>query len=289
MRPLPGAYQPAYRGGSWLFCMKWGAARRVHGNSGLIRLGAGLACLAVAAVACTGAVQQTANQPVTITVAAASDLQFALEEMVPLFQQEKGVRVQLTMGSSGNIAQQIENGAPIDVFLSADQSYIDRLQARGLIIDDTKQLYALGHLALAGNRASGTAVTRLEDLVRPGIKHIAIANPEIAPYGRAARQALQSAGIWEELRPKLVYGENVRQALQFVQTGDADAGIVALSIVGVPEVAAVPVDEELYDPLRQALAVVRGTHQEDAARQFAAFVTGPQGRNILRKHGFGLP
>lgn len=246
-----------------------------------------LALIAAMTMACSSAA--TSSGQARLIVGSAADLQFALEEMAPLFLRETGVKLDLSFGSSGSLATQIENGAPIDVFVSADEDYVARLQQKGLIIDDTRQVYAYGRLALVSSRSVGMEIKSPQDLLRPGLKHVAIANPDIAPYGRAARQALERVGIWEQIRPKLVYGENVRQTLQFVQTGDAEAGIVSLSIAQVPEVTYAPVDERLYDPLKQTLAVVLGTHQETAARQFIAFMTGPEGTSILSKYGFELP
>ncbi|MDP2726012.1 MAG: molybdate ABC transporter substrate-binding protein [Dehalococcoidia bacterium] len=244
----------------------------------------------VGAMACSPGAASSGGQPLpTITVAAAADVQFAFEEIAPLFQKEKGVKVEFTFGSSGSLAQQVENGAPIDVFVSADEGYVTQLQTKGLILDDTRQIYAFGHLVLVTNRATGLDPKRLEDLLRPDLKHVAMANPDVAPYGRAARQALTRAGFWDQIRPKLVYGENIRQTLQFVQTGNAEAGIVARSIANVPEVTSISVEDSLYDPLQQGLAVIRGTPQEIASREFVAFVNGPQGRSIMKKYGFTLP
>jgi len=246
-----------------------------------------LALAVTAAVGCSPATTPSAEK--RLTIGAASDLQFALEEMASLFLREKGVKLDLSIGSSGNLATQIENGAPIDVFMSANEDYVARLQQEGLIIDNTRQVYAYGYLALATNRNAGMDTKTLEDLLRPDLKHVAIANPDHAPYGTAARQALERAGIWDQVRPKLVYGENIRQTLQFVQTGNAEAGIIAMSIVQVPEVTYVPVDTRFYDPLRQTLAVSRKTDHEAEAREFIAFVNGSEGRSLLNKYGFVLP
>lgn len=225
----------------------------------------------------------------TITVGAAADLQFAFTELGRLFEERTGHKVTFTFGSTGNLAKQIENGAPIDLFAAANVSFVDDLRAKGRIIPETQQLYALGRIVVAGNKAAGVTVQRLEDLLDPKIKHVAIANPDHAPYGLAAKQALISAGIWEQIQPKLVLGENVRQTLQYIQTGNAEAGVVALSIAGVPEIAYTLVDEKLHAPLNQALGVVKGSPSEGAAREFAAFIMGPVGQPIMQKYGFQLP
>ena len=224
-----------------------------------------------------------------ITVAAAADLQFAFGEIGQLFQRETGHKAVFIFGSSGTLATQIENGAPVDVFAAANSQFVDDLRARGMLLGDTQQLYALGRIVLAGDKRSGLSLREVDELARPDVKRVAIANPEHAPYGRAARQALEARGIWEQVRPKLVYGENVRQALQYIQTGNAEAGIVALSIANVAEVDYVLVDEGLHQPLRQALAVVAGSKHEQAARELIVFINGPLGRPIMKKYGFLLP
>jgi len=228
------------------------------------------------------------SQP-ELTVAAAADLQFAFTDIGALFEQECGCKVTFIFGSSGNLAAQIESGLPVDLFASADIAYVDGLREKGLILEDTQQLYAVGRIVLAVNKDSGLQVENLRDLLKPEVTKVAIANPDHAPYGIAAMQALQSEGIWEELKPRLVYGENVRQALQYVQTGDAPAGIVALSVADVPEISYTLIDDSLHRPLRQSLAVLRRTGEEQLARDFIDFVNGPQGRPIMKKYGFVLP
>ncbi|MBI5286892.1 MAG: molybdate ABC transporter substrate-binding protein, partial [Deltaproteobacteria bacterium] len=146
-------------------------------------------------------------EPKTLTIAAAADLSFALKEIVQGFEREKGIKVILSFGSSGLLAQQIENGAPFDAFFSANAGYIERLKGKGLIISGSETLYARGRIVLAVNRASGIKVERLEDLLNPNIRKVAIANPNHAPYGQAAKEALKSLNLWDRLIPKLVYGE----------------------------------------------------------------------------------
>ena len=132
-------------------------------------------------------------------------------------------------------------------------------------------------------------MTSLSDLTNPAIEHIAIANPEHAPYGVAAMQALQSAGLWEQVKPRLVYGENVSQALQYIQTGNAQAGIISLSVARVPEISWTLIDDRLHKPLDQALVVINRSAQVNQAKAFIAFINGPQGRPIMKKYGFLLP
>jgi len=232
-----------------------------------------------------------ATPPTTepLLVAAAADLQFAFSEIGDRFHTQTGHVVRFSFGSTGLLTQQIENGAPFDVVAAANTSYIDRLREKGLIIPNSQRLYAQGRLVLVVNRKAGVSVTTLADLQTPAVQKIAIANPAHAPYGLAAQQALRSADLWEALQPKIVFGENVRQTLQFVQTGDAQAGIVSLSIANVPEVTYTAIDTSLHEPIDQAMAILKRTKQEGVARQFIAFVNGPEGRPIMKKYGFLLP
>jgi molybdate transport system substrate-binding protein len=239
-------------------------------------------------VGCASMLARAPSNP-ELTVAAAADLQFAFTEVAELFEQETGHAVTLVFGSTGQLAQQIENGAPFDLFAAANISFVKQLQQQGLLVDDTVALYARGRIVLAVNRQADITVVTLADLLNPAIGTIAIANPDHAPYGLAAKQALQTAGLWDELQPKIVFGENVRQTLHYIQTGDAMAGIVALSVANVPEVSWVLLDEGLHQPLDQALAVVRTSKQIETARAFASFINGEKGRPIMRNYGFILP
>src|SRR5262249_23186329 len=152
-----------------------------------------------------------------------------------------------------------ESGAPFDLLLSADVETVERLEKQGLLVPGTRQVYAVGRIVLASSRKSGASVKDLKDLLAPGIRKVAIADPAVAPYGAAAREALQKSGVWDRVQPKLVLGENIRQTLQFIQTGNAEAGIVALSIANVPEVTWRPIDPRLHRPLEQGLGIPRGT------------------------------
>jgi molybdate transport system substrate-binding protein len=224
-----------------------------------------------------------------LTVAAAASLQFALAEIGRLFEEETGQAVVFSFGSSGNLARQIEHGAPLDVFASANAAYVEQLRAKGLIVAASQRVYAQGQVVLAVNRASGVQVERLEDLLGADVTYVALANPAHAPYGLAAQQALQSAGLWEALQPKLVYGENVRQAMQFVQTGNAEAGLVALSVADVPGLDYTLLEASLHQPLDHVIAVVQGTPRLEASERFIAFVRGPLGQRVLRRYGFQIP
>jgi molybdate transport system substrate-binding protein len=228
-------------------------------------------------------------KPPVLTVYGASDLTVAFREIAALFEKGTGTKVVLVLGSTGNLAKQIEHGAPADIFFAANASFVDDLQTKGAVIPETRQLYAQGRIVLAVPRDSKLPIQRLEDLRRPDVKRIAIANPEHAPYGRAAQEALQAAGVWDALKPRLVYGENIRHALQFIETGAVDAGIVALSVADTPAVRYVPIDPALHAPLNQIAAVVKRSARPELAIAFLQFVNGPEGRPIMKRYGFLLP
>lgn len=223
-----------------------------------------------------------------LLVAAAADLVFALREIGPRFEQAHRAKVTFTFGSSGQLTQQIQHGAPVDVFFAANLAYVEELRATGAVLADSVEPYARGQLALV-TRRGGSGPGTLSDLARKDVKRIGIANPTHAPYGVAAREALVSARVWAQVQPKLVYGENVRQALQFLETGNVDAAIVALSLAQAPDLRVSLVDPNLHRPIIQAAAVTARSRQPDLARAFIRFVQGPQGRPVLERYGFLPP
>jgi len=227
--------------------------------------------------------------PVTLTVSAASDLTPAFEELGKLFTNDTGIKVTFNFGSTGQLTQQIEQGAPVDLLAAANVSFVEELERQNLILPNTKALYAQGRITLWTRSDSSLKLDRIEDLATPEVRRIAIANPEHAPYGDAARQALQSAGIWDRVSSRLVFGENISQTPQFAETGNVDAAIVALSLSVTSKGRWVLISDQLHKPLNQALAVVRSTRHETEARRFASFVNSTQGRQVMRKYGFILP
>jgi len=241
---------------------------------------------------CFLAISAHADAP---NVAAAADLKFALSEIAANYEKETGRAVKLTFGSSGNFARQIPQGAPFELFLSADEDYILKLAAAGLMQGDGR-LYAIGRIALLVPHGSKlVADSELKDLgaaLADGrVQRFAIANPEHAPYGRAARAALQRAGLWERIEGKLVLGENVGQAAQFATSGSAQGGIVAWSLVKSPEVAklgsAALIPESWHPPLRQRMALTRKAG--DDARRFYEYLQQPAARAVFERYGFSLP
>lgn len=242
-----------------------------------------------------GAVIPARAAPVAeLSVAAASDLRFALEEIARLFEAQHGTKTRLTFGSSGQLAAQIEQGAPFDLFFSADEGFVHALARRGVVRPESVQLYAIGRIVLWVRTASPLAVADgMTVLTDERIRFVAIANPTHAPYGRAAVQALQTAGLYERVRPKLVLGENISQTLQFIQSGNADIGIVALSLAVAPAVHPAGrswlIPAYLHRPIRQAAGVVAASRQSAQARVFLSFLNGPAGRRVMRQFGFALP
>jgi molybdate transport system substrate-binding protein len=236
-----------------------------------------------------GAPETDETNPNLLYIAAAADLTPAFEEIGRSFEQATGIRVVFNFGSTGMLSKQIENGAPVDVFAAANIEFLDSLEGKGLIITDTKALYARGRITMWMMADSSLKIERLEDLARPAVARIGIANPEHAPYGAAAREALQAVRVWDVVQPKCVFGENVRQTLQYAQSGNVDVSIVALSLSVQSKGRWILIPEELHRPLDQALAVLKRTRREQQARRFLAFINGEQGRPIMRKYGFTLP
>ena len=227
--------------------------------------------------------------PPAITVFAASDLGPPFKRLVPQYERKHGAKVTLVLGSTGTLAQQIRNGAPADVFFAADKAYIQQLAAESLVIEDTRSLYARGRIALVALKSAGSSIESLRDLTKAEVKRVAIANPTHAPYGAAAKQALEASRLWAAVSPKLVYGENVQQAVQFVRSGSAQAGIVARSVADTPDLVWKMVDERLHEPINQMAAVVARSRHAAAAAAFIVFVNGSDGRGAMRQFGFLLP
>lgn len=234
-------------------------------------------------------------------VAAAADLKFALSEAAALFEKETGQRLRLAFGSSGNFTQQIESGAPFELFLSADEQFVFRLAGKRLTVDNGA-LYAVGRIVLFAphgsplqpDAAQAEPLGEIRSAIADGrLRRFAIANPEHAPYGRAARSALRHAGLWEAIEGKLVYGENAAQAMQFAASGSSQGGIVPLSLSRAPEVARqgrftiIPSEWHADEPLRQRMVLLRGAGA--TAKAFYAWLQQPVARALLSRHGFNLP
>ncbi|MCF6264959.1 MAG: molybdate ABC transporter substrate-binding protein [Desulfuromusa sp.] len=241
-----------------------------------------------------GSPAQAADIP---PIAAAADLQFALSKIATEFQRETGRSLKLTFGSSGNFTRQIEQGAPFEMFLSADENYVFRLAEHGLTWN-RGVLYAIGRVGLfVPNGSTLSADPELKDLraaLTDGrIRRFAIANPDHAPYGRAAQAVLKTAGLWDIIKPKLVLGENASQAMQFAASGASQGGIVPRSLSLAPEIAAlghfalIPATWHVHEPLRQRMVLMRSAGA--TAEAFYFYLQRPEPREILRRYGFVLP
>lgn len=248
------------------------------------------AVLVVAALGC--ATPGRADVP---NIAVAANLNFAMPEIVAAFKQKTGREVKLAFGASGNFARQIRAGAPFELFLSADEANVGMLADAGRTVD-AGRVYAIGRLALFAPNSSkvgvDAALTGVADAVRDGtVRRVAIANPELAPYGAAARAALQRKGLWDPLQGRIVLGENVNQTAQFALAGGVDAAFLPYSIIVSPNFAgkgrSVVLPESLHDPIVQRMVLVKGAGV--TARLLYEFVLGAEGRAILERYGFGPP
>jgi molybdate transport system substrate-binding protein len=206
---------------------------------------------------------------------------------------QTGHAVQLTFGSSGNFFSQIENGAPFDLFFSADVEYPKRLESEGLAQPGTLSRYATGEIVLWTRKESAIPLEGLRALLKPGIRKIAIANPQLAPYGRAAVAALQHEGIYDQVRDKLVIGENISQAAQFVESGNADIGILALSLALAPPLRDKGVYYEIpalfYPAIEQGAVILKSSKQTELAEQFLAFLKKPEIVRLMKSYGLTVP
>jgi molybdate transport system substrate-binding protein len=238
---------------------------------------------------------QVAKKPCgVVTVAAASDLMFAVNEIAANFEKATGCSVRVSTGSSGNFFSQIENGAPFDVFFSADIEYPKKLEAEGLAAPGSTYLYAVGKIVLWVRNDSPLDITKGFAVLRgPSIHKLAIANPLHAPYGHAAEEALRKAGVYDAVKDRLVLGENISQAAQFAESGNADAGILALSLAIAPGMKEKGrywrVPDDLYAPILQGVVVVRASRNPQGAQAFLDFIKTPATAVLLERYGFVLP
>jgi molybdate transport system substrate-binding protein len=229
-----------------------------------------------------------------LKVAAASDLTFAFKDVGARFEKQTGNSLKLTYGSSGNFFSQIQNGAPFDLFFSADVSYPQKLEAAGLTEPGTIYDYATGKLVMWVPNASKLDLSRgLSVLLDPGIRKIAVANPQHAPYGAAAVAALHHAGIYDQVKDKFVLGENISQTAQFVQSGNADVGLLALSLALAPAMKTsghyVEVPASDYPPLIQAGVILKSSGNKELANQFLKFLKEPGTVALMEQYGFAVP
>jgi molybdate transport system substrate-binding protein len=231
-----------------------------------------------------------------VTIAAAADLTYCIEDLNRSYQQSHpGTELKLSAGSSGNFSSQIQNGAPFDVFLSADIQYPKNLAAGGFVDSSTLTVYAVGRIVLWTTKPETVNLDRGIDVLRDrsAVKKIAIANPEHAPYGRAAKAILENSGIWAEVQDRIVQGENIAQTAQFVQTGNVDAGFVALSLLLSPNLQHIgryiEIDPKLYPKLEQAMVLTKAGSNRSVVRDYFQFLQSQAARKIFDQYGFTLP
>lgn len=229
-----------------------------------------------------------------VAVAAASDLNFAMKELVSLYEKQTGQHVKLTLGSSGNFYSQLQNGAPFDVYFSADIGYPKKLEEAGVAVPGSLYRYAVGRIVLWAPKSSALDLAKGLDVLRePAAKKIAIANPKHAPYGKAAVSAMQHFQVYDSVKDRLVLGENISQAAQYIESGACDVGIIALSLALAPSMKAGGTYWEIpttaHPPLEQGAVIIKQSQKQDAARQFLNFVRSPEGQEIMTRYGFTVP
>jgi molybdate transport system substrate-binding protein len=228
-----------------------------------------------------------------ITVAAAADMKFAMEEIASSFRATHPAdEVEVIFGSSGKAHTQIQQGAPYDLYFSADVSFPQELIERGMSASLEVIPYALGRIVLWSSTFDASTMT-LENLADPKIIHVATANPAHAPYGRRAVEALKSSGMWDKIEPKMVYGENITQATQFVQSGNAQVGIIALSLAVSPELTSKGgyylIPDTLHEPLKQGFIITKRAENNELAHKFADYMNSKEARSVMVRYGFVLP
>jgi molybdate transport system substrate-binding protein len=222
-----------------------------------------------------------------LNVAAAANLQRVLDPLAREFTRQSSLKIVTSLGSSSQLEQQIENGAPFDVFLSADTAQVDHLSSKGLVAPDSVAVYAAGVLVLWAPRRPD--IRRIEDLAGAGVKRIGVANPESAPYGKATIESLTAMHLWPQLESKVVYGPNISVVAQFAESANADAAFTALSLVIDRADPSIPVPENLHQPINQALCILKASPRVTAAKRFRDFLLSPGGQIILKQFGYHQP
>jgi len=231
---------------------------------------------------------QGTNSP-EIVVAAASNLTDAFAEAGSRFTSKTGIRVVFSFGATADLARQIENGAPFDVFAAADTEHIEQLERKGLLTPGTQALYTRGRLVMWLPPGSDLKAEHIQDIEAKAFERIAIAKPDVAPYGQAAVESLQKLGIWNEIAGKVIYAQNVSQTKQYAATGNAEVAFIPLALVKPGEGNYLEVDDELHQPIDQALGIIKDSLKQAAARQFVDFLLSDEGQELLSKKGYRRP
>jgi molybdate transport system substrate-binding protein len=243
-------------------------------------------CALVSSVSCQ---PPTSTSNPQLIVAAAANLTDSFPEIGHRFTAKTGTRVVFSFGATADLAKQIENGAPFDVFAAADSVHVDKLAREGLLAPGMRTIYARGRLVMwlpPGNRIK---VERIEDITAEEFERIAIAKPDVAPYGQATVESLRALGIWRQIESKVVYGQSVSQAKQFAATGNAEVAFIPLALVKAGEGTYLEIDEKLHQPIDQALGIIQASPNQAAARQFVDFLLSIEGQEILTQKGYRKP
>jgi len=233
--------------------------------------------------------RQDPQSAAKLTVAAAANLTDVFGEVGRGFKTKTGVDVVFSYGSTAQLAQQIENGAPFDLFAAADTDHVDSLVSIRKLTGDSRAVYALGQLALWIPDGERSGIRELRDLAKQPVRFIAVAQPQLAPYGQATIETLKNAALWEATQSKIVYANSISMAKQMAATGNAEAAFTAYSLVLHDKGVVVKIDPHLYNPIKQALGIVAFSERIEEAKQFRSFLLGPEGRAVLTKSGYLLP
>ena len=249
-----------------------------------------IACVMLISVSChPQRTENTKTDSSELIVAAAANLTEAFTEIGARFTNESGIRVVFSFGATADLSKQVENGAPFDVFAAADTTHIEALEREGLLTPGTRALYARGRLVMWLPAGSSLKAGRIEDITGKPFERIAIAKPDVAPYGQATVESLQALRIWSQIEPKIVYAQNVSQAKQYAATGNAEVAFIPLALVKPGEGNYLEVSEQLHRPIDQELGIIRASDNQAAARQFVSFLMSPEGQNLLSKNGYSKP
>ncbi len=241
--------------------------------------------LLISGLGCNNIQKNEANIQKTLIVAAASNVEPAFTEIAKEFESETGAKIVFSFGATGLLAKQIENGAPFDLFVSADVKTVEGLEAKGEVLPNSKRIYAQGKLVLSWPKEAKQVPLSLEEITKVEFKRIAIATPEIAPYGMAAKETLENLGVWQKLEPRIVYGENVNAVYQYAKTGNVDLVFIPLSLIK-PGEKFLAIDEKLHKPIEQALGIMKRSQQIELAKEFDSFLKGQKGLSILERFGY---
>ena len=245
--------------------------------------------MALISVSCQSSKPLGQDEAQSLTVAAASNLTDALAEIGPRFTNKTAIRLVFSFGATADLAKQLENGAPFDLFASADTEHVEQLERKGLLTTGSRAIYARGRLVMWLPPGSNLKIERIEDITAKPFERIAIAKPDVAPYGRAAVESLRKLGIWNEIEKKVVYAQNVSQTKQYAATGNAEVAFIPLALVKPGEGSYIEVSEDSHQPIDQALGIVKDSPNQAAARQFVDFLLSDEGQQLLTKMGYSKP